>query len=318
MDSHRGVDYMKRDIIGLLKEEAVKHGDRLQVVSVGRLAELKRELDEFKSTEELNDFQKWIINDLYHFEIPETGFEVKSIIILALPHPFSADIEIDYQGKTYHTRSLVSSEFDEARKALKDLLKEYDYHIYEEWALPIKRLAVQSGLAIYGRNNITYVDTMGSSLCYLVFYSDIPCEEDGWRKQRVAEICESCNACIELCPTGAIRKERFLINNQRCLSAINESGGEFPQWLPENVHHTLYDCLRCQEKCPMNAAVVKNTIGPIHFSEEETELLLQGKGLEAFTEEFKTKVRNLDLFRWSEGLPRNIKAVIQTADAKEI
>jgi epoxyqueuosine reductase len=302
---------MEVNMNSILKEEAKKHGDRLQIIPVEHLADLKEELEEFKISEELNGFQKWIINDLYHFEIPDTGFEVKSIILMALYRPFAADIILNYQGKSYYTKSLAWSDCDVAKKYMTDILNQKQYHSYEVGNLPMKRLAVQSGLAVYGRNNITYVEELGSNISYIAFFSDIPCEEDTWRNQCVAKICNHCNACINLCPTGAIRKDRFLIDNQRCLSCINEDGGDFPDWLPKDVHHTLYDCLRCQEKCPLNATVSKDIIGPICVTEEETQRLLEGKGPEYFTPQFMENAKKIGLFNWSQGLPRNIRAIIE-------
>lgn len=301
-------------MIQLLKEEAEKYGDRLQVIKIEHLEDLKRGIEEFKNTEELNGFQKWIVNDLYHFSLPVTGFEVRSIIIMALYHPISADIELEYHGKVYYARGLVRAEFNRARQYLTELLSQLGYHAYEISNLPMKRMAVQSGLAVYGRNNITYVEELGSNVSYLTFYSDLPCNIDEWRKLSMSDTCSKCGACISLCPTGAIRQDRFLIDNQRCLSSMNEAGGNFPEWLPKNVHHTLYDCLRCQEHCRLNSKVAKDTIGSIRITEEETEMLLQGKGPEDFSQEFLWKVRRLALFDWKDGLPRNIRAIIEAAE----
>lgn len=77
--------------------------------------------------------------------------------------------------------------------------------------------------------------------------------------------------------TGAIKPERFLIDNQRCLSALNEVGQAFPDWLSPDVHHTLYDCLLCQLPCPMNREQLAHVGEPVHFTEEETEYLLRGE-----------------------------------------
>ncbi len=296
--------------------EAIRHGDRLQVVPVERLKDLETDIMKLKKEEELNGFQQWILDGLYNFKVPDTAFEVKSIIIMALYHPFSAVVEFNHEARTYTTRSLVRADFHGARKYLSDMLSSLGYHYHEVFNLPMKRLAVQSGLALYGRNNITYVEDLGSNISYLAFFSDIPCEQDDWREVCQAGICDKCNACISACPTRAIRSDRFLIDNERCLSAINESGGEFPDWLPKDVHHTLYDCLRCQEKCPLNAKTAKDTIGPIRFNEVETSMLLEGKRPEAFSEEFMKKANIIALFDWSDGLPRNIRAIINIAKAK--
>lgn len=170
---------------------------------------------------------------------------------------------------------------------------------------------MQSGLAVYGKNNITYINNMGSNLSYIAFYTDIPCFEDHWRPVCHFEFCDKCGNCVKHCPTGAIKKDSFLIDNEKCLSCINESAGDFPHWMPKNIHHTLYDCLRCQEYCPMNKSIINDKIGPITFTEEETSMLLDGKGPEDFSQEFLDKINNLGLFDWRDALPRNIKAIIQ-------
>lgn len=301
----------------LLMEEAVRHGDRIQLVRVEHLLDLQQELDRLKEKEELNGFQRWILQDLYQFNLPETGFEVKSIIIAALHNPFYADVEFVFENKTYATKCLGHSDFAGAKEYIVQLLNSFGYHSQEVWDLPLKRLAVQSGLAEYGRNNITYITGLGSSFSYITFLTDMPCETDGWREVCNADICNNCSICLKACPTGAIFSNRFLIDNERCLSALNESGGEFPDWLPGDVHHTLYDCLRCQENCPMNATVKANKIGLFRFSEEETDMLLAGKGPESFSEEFREVADMIGLFYWKEGLPRNMKAIIENERKKE-
>ncbi|MFW5685834.1 MAG: 4Fe-4S double cluster binding domain-containing protein [Spirochaetota bacterium] len=118
--------------------------------------------------------------------------------------------------------------------------------------LPLKRLAVSCGLAVYGRNNITYVAGMGSFLTLAAHYSNLEPEDLDWSEPVTAKACARCEACVAACPTGAIRADRFLIDNERCLSYFNESPGTFPPWLSANVHHCVYDCLICQSACPMN------------------------------------------------------------------
>jgi epoxyqueuosine reductase len=301
-------------MIASLKQWATQHGNRLQVIPVGRLQDIQGELAVLQENEDLNGFQKWIINGMYKFKLPAAEFDIRSIILMAIPHPFYANVEFAYHARHYNTLSLVRSDFDGAKKDLNDFLAAHNDHILPAVNLPLKRLAVQSGLAVYGRNNICFVEGMGSSFSFAGYFSDAACEQDDWMEVRQAELCSHCQACANNCPTGAIRKDRFLINNEICLSNLNESPGEFPEWLPKSVHHCLYDCLKCQIICPMNKAYVKNIIGPIKFSEEETELLLSGSPLDAFTPELKQKAKYLGMDEWIGSIPRNMKALFELSD----
>lgn len=310
--SNNGGKKKVESVCNSIKEEAMRYGYRLQLIDIRHLDDLEREIKTFQQIEELNGFQKWIVNELYDFHVPKLEFQVKSIIIMAVYHPMSTDVTFCYAGRNYEAKALVRAGLDRAREYLKEGLSRWGYHAKESYNLPMKRLAVHGGLAVYGRNNITYVEGLGSNVSYLAFFSDMPCEEDVWLELKVADLCAQCKCCIESCPTGAIREDRFLIDNQKCLSFFNESEGEFPDWLSKEVHHTLYDCLRCQEHCPLNASVVEDNIDGITFTEEETRMLLQGKGPEDFPKEFLNKVEKIDLFKWKNTLSRNMRAIMES------
>lgn len=298
-------------MVSKLEKAAVEHDDRLKVIPIERLRELKEIIKNFKERQELNDFQKWIINELYCFERPKEGFTANSIILVAVHHPFYAKVNFHKDGETKTFLSLVRSDFNKTEEYIKKFLEEAGYSIKQAGNLPLKRLGTHSGLAKYGRNNITYVDGLGSNFSYAAYFSDMTCDEEAWGEAQNAEICSSCNLCVENCPTGAIPRNRFLIDNQRCLSCVNEVPGEFPDWLPAAVHHTLYDCLICQKICPMNCGQADKVIEGVSFTEEETGMLLAGKSIDTFSEEFKTKIYMLGIDEWYEAIPRNLKALFE-------
>jgi len=301
-------------MIDSLKPWAARHGNKLQCIPSGRLQDIKTELEVFSKNTELNGFQKWIIRDLYKFDVPAADFTIRSILIIAIPHPFYANVEFTWHAKKYNTVSLVRSDFDQTEKDLKDFLAAQNYHSMPVPGIPLKRMAVKSGLAVYGRNNITYVEGLGSLFSIASYFSDVVSDEDVWMDVRMAERCTHCWACFKNCPTGAIRKDRFIIDNERCLSNLNESPGEFPAWLPESVHHCVYDCLKCQIICPMDKAYLDHVIGPVQFSEEETELLLSGSRLEAFPPALRQKSKLLGLEPWLDNIPRNLKVLFDLSD----
>ena len=70
--------------------------------------------------------------------------------------------------------------------------------------MPWKLLAVRSGLAQYGKNNITFIQGLGSFYRLVAFISDLPCAEDNWGEFKSLDDCRNCDACTKACPSGAI------------------------------------------------------------------------------------------------------------------
>lgn len=298
-------------MVSEFEKVAIEHGDRLKVISIKHLNELMAIFQDFKDKEELNDFQKWIVNKLYQFELPEEDFKVNSIILIAIHHPFYAKVDFHKEGKKKTFLCLVRSDDIKTETYLRKFLDGKGNYIKPAKNLPMKRLGTHSGLAKYGRNNITYIDGLGSNFSYAAYFSDMICEEDTWGEMNSAEYCNKCNLCIKNCPTGAIRKDRFLIDNQRCLSCINEAPGEFPAWIPLDAHHMLYDCLICQRVCPMNFEQIDNVIDNISFTEEETDMLLAGKPINTFSKGFRAKIYMLGINDWYKAIPRNLKTLFE-------
>ncbi len=140
----------------------------------------------------------------------------------------------------------------------------------------LKLLAVRSGLARYGRNNISYVEGMGSFLMLAAFVTD--CElPDEWTDLAQLSECESCRICLTCCPTGAIRDSEFVIDAGKCIPLYNEVPGDFPDWLPTEVHNAYIGCMRCQLSCPANRDAVAVAGRLPDISEEETRALLAGQ-----------------------------------------
>jgi epoxyqueuosine reductase len=140
--------------------------------------------------------------------------------------------------------------------------------------LPLKTLAVRSGLAEYGRNNICYVPGMGSALQLVAAFTELPCGTDAWREAKALDQCAACDACRRHCPTGAIGAQRFLLHAERCLTYHNEAAADFPSWIGRSAHHCLVGCLRCQAVCPANRGMLRHYEDRVEFTERETMLFL--------------------------------------------
>jgi epoxyqueuosine reductase len=285
-------------------------GERALLIPVHKLESLKEELGRFRAREDLNGFQRWILEGMYELD-PPAGFPAASILLAAVPHPFYATLEFKRGGRSLRCLSLVMSDFAAAESELRAAAPE-GARILAAGKLPLKRLAVMSGFARYGRNNICYIDGMGSNFSFMAFFTDMPCDEGEWGEARLATSCEGCTRCVSACPTGAILADRYLIDNERCLSYLNESGEPYPAWLDPRAHHCVYDCLRCQAACPMNAGEREKTVGPIRFDAAETELLLSGFWLESCPPSLAEKARYLGFHQWPAGIAKTLASMFES------
>ena len=289
-------------------------GYRGRIVSINHIHELKEEITERLSHGLFDEEFYRLRLTFFDFNIPETLPHARSIIVVAVPRP-QAQATFTFEGKrrdlilppTYvayqQTRNHVA-------ELLTEILKKKGYDAIPT-ALPLKLLAVRSGLSEYGRNNITYVSGMGSFFQLVAFYSDLLCKEDAWREARMMKRCEKCQACRLSCPTEAISTDRFLLHAERCIAFHNEKKGDvpFPAWIDPSWHNSLYGCLFCQRACPEDKPFLNRIGEREEFSQEETELLLKGQLLNSLPSTTLDKLKNLDLADPDslDNLPRNLR-----------
>jgi epoxyqueuosine reductase len=231
-----------------------ERGYQGRIVSIQHLAELQEEMNERYSQGSFDEEFYRLRLAFYEFKVPETLPEAKSIIVVAVPRPQAQAIFAFGGEKTaliLPTYVAYQQTTNRVAELLTGILKERGYKIAGT-ALPLKLLAVRSGLAEYGRNDISYVSGMGSFFQLVAVCSDLPCREDSWREARMMKKCENCQACRQSCPTGAISSDRFLLHAERCIVFHNEKKGDvpFPGWIDPSWHNCLYGCLHCQRVCP--------------------------------------------------------------------
>ncbi|MBI5956555.1 MAG: epoxyqueuosine reductase [Chloroflexi bacterium] len=247
----------------------------------------------------------------FDFRLPDSLPEARSLIVVAVPRPQS-QIVLTWNGES---RSLIIPPtyvaYEGTRKRVEDVLAgtlgAEGYHVART-ALPLKLLAVGSGLGWYGRNNICYVPGMGSFHQLVACYSDLPCQEDNWREAQMMESCQNCHACLHHCPTGAITSDRFLLRAERCLVFHNERSGDipFPAWMDPSWHNCPEGCLHCQRVCPQDRDFLQWIEGKEEFSQEETALLLEGVPADQLPAATVKKLERLDLIGDLDILPRNL------------
>ena len=287
-------------------------GCRGRTVSVRHLCDLREGIERNRTRGLLNE--EFYQERLRHFSFTPADVlpSAESLIVVAAPQP---QIKVVF---TWHGESrpvIVPPTYahvtdKKVEGILSDVLGPSRYHIARA-SLPLKSLAVRSGLGDYGRNNICYVPGMGSFHRLVAYYSDIPCSDENWREPQMMENCQNCQACLRSCPTGAIAADRFLVRAERCITFHNERLGEFPAWIDPSWHNCLVGCMRCQKACPKNHDFLNWIEGDIAFSEEETSLILNSSSADRFPPDTAKKLEQLNLLEDSTLLGRNLGVLMR-------
>lgn len=299
-----------------LLSQLEERGYRGRVVSAGRLRELYEEIEERHRLGTVAD-------ELYRSYLagftpapPESMPDAESLIVVAVPQPQSRMI-FEWHGKRQSvvippTYMRVQETDSRVGEVLAEALGPRGYRVVEATA-PKKLLAARSGLGAYGKNNICYVEGMGSFHRLAVFFSDMPCGEDTWQEAQMMEHCQKCSACVRKCPAGAITTDRFLIHAERCITFHNEKPGgvPFPDWMDPSWHNCLVGCLVCQKVCPKNRDFLGWFEEMAEFSEEETALLLRGADPDSMPAPTAAKLKQLDDADILDVVGRNLGVLLE-------
>ncbi len=306
--SYQNIQKINAELYSKLENNGIKG----KILSIQHLGDLKKDIERRKEKGVFDEefYQERLT--FFNFSVPESLPEAKSLMVVAAPQPqIRVTFFLDGERYRFIIPPTYSYDTDElARNLLLSVLKPQGYNLVDT-RLPVKLLAVHSGLAKYGKNNVTYLDEFGSFHRLKAFYTDLPCSRDNWGELQVNEKCSNCSACEKNCPVGAISSDRFLIHAQRCLSFHNERQAEFPEWIDPSWHHCLIGCLNCQLICPLNKSFDKWFEDQEKFSEEETNFILQGKAEDSLPDETVKKLGRLNLLEDLNLLPRNLSVLIK-------
>ena len=109
-------------------------------------------------------------------------------------------------------------------------------------------LAARAGLGWRGKHTLLLSRDAGSWFFLGEIYCDLLLPIDGEEKDH----CGTCERCIEVCPTQAIRGP-YQLDARRCISYLTiEHKSSIPEELRSLIGNRVYGCDDCQVVCPWN------------------------------------------------------------------
>lgn len=296
-----------------LRTNLEKYNCQVQMTSVEHLADLEKELTNYQKQGMISRelMEEYLKRFFAGGRIPP---KAKSIIIVAMPQPIT-QVDFYTEQQKYPVvippTYLAKDDHLEVKRILSETLNPWGYRIEEAFGIPLKLLAVRTGLGKYGKNNICYVPGMGSFHRLFGFYSDLFTTTELWIEKEMMAACTSCSACLKNCPTGCILPDQFIIQAEKCLTFFNESEKPFPEWLDKSWHHALIGCIKCQLICPENQKYLKKVMAKVDFQPDETMQFLNRIAFEKISAKTQEKIRSLEMEEVYDQFCRNLGAVIR-------
>ena len=204
-------------------------------------------------------------------------------------------------GRDYHEVML------ERMQPLLAMLRERGYtaktYVDHGWMLD-RAAAARAGIGWIGKNTNLLVPGIGSNVLLAEIVTSAPLETEAPLKKT----CGACDACMRICPTGALVAPGVL-DNRRCISFWTiEHRGVIPLDMRPLIGDWIFGCDLCQEICPVNARPAEPdpnalaAFGPTIESRPRLEELLT---LDEAA--FRTRFRESALWRTRRaGLLRNV------------
>ena len=247
----------------------------------------------------------------------------RTVIVAALqydtPHPYSTEAPLDSAwiaryawGDDYH--DVVRKRLEALRQALGREAGAFESRAYVDTG-PVaeKAYAVAAGLGSYGKNTCVLNQRLGSWFFIGVLITDLDLAPDA----PTTDICGTCRACLDACPTQAF-PEPYVLDARRCISYLTiEVKDTIDPELRGPMGRHVFGCDICQDVCPWNRK--RRVFGGPQFEPRPGNVAPSFDELvnltpEAFQERFK---KNPIKRTKRRGLLRNVAVAIGNAGSKD-
>src|ERR687896_959087 len=127
--------------------------------------------------------------------------------------------------------------------------RSFGYRVFTDSAPVLEvELATKAGIGWRGKHTLLLDRTAGSWFFLGEIFCDLALPVDEEQPNR----CGTCERCIDICPTKAIRGP-YQLDARRCISYLTiEHKSAIPEELRPLVGNRVYGCDDCQLVCPWN------------------------------------------------------------------
>jgi epoxyqueuosine reductase len=165
-------------------------------------------------------------------------------------------------GDDYH--DVLKALLERLRARLQEEMGPFQARAYVDTGPIVERAyAAAAGLGAWGKNTCLLHPEQGSWFFLGELVTDLEMTPDAPR----ADMCGSCTACLEACPTGALPAP-YVLDATRCISYLTiEVKGEVPEGRRAGLGRHVFGCDICQDVCPWNRK--RRHSGPAAFAPRE-------------------------------------------------
>jgi epoxyqueuosine reductase len=161
--------------------------------------------------------------------------------------PDAAVVSVYARGRDYH--KVLRNRLQSLAGRIQDAIGPFGFRVFTDSA-PVMELplAEKAGLGWRGKHTLLLSRAAGSTFFIGEILVDLPLPVD----PPTGAHCGQCQACIDLCPTGAILGPGKL-DARRCISYLTiELKNSIPEELRPLIGNRIYGCDDCQVACPWN------------------------------------------------------------------
>ena len=201
------------------------------------------------------DFATWPYDDAYAGAASDPATLLagaRSVVCVAVP--YATPLPPERRGRGRVSAYAWSSDY---HRRMQTLLREIATRIDALAGAPVTRVAcdtaplaerafaARAGLGWIGKHTSLIVKGLGSAVFLGEVVTTLTLEPD----RALQTSCGACRACVDVCPTGALRGDRSM-DAGRCISDLTQRRDAIPRALRPLIGMWVWGCDLCNDACP--------------------------------------------------------------------